>query len=51
MAVVIVDRVMEKDELEKLAKKLDKPNIDVVEAGVLNTTDLRFKMNQHGITT
>lgn len=42
-AVVIVDRVMEKDELKKLALKLDKPNIEVVEEGVLNTTDLRFK--------
>lgn len=42
-AVVIVDRVMEKDELKKLAKKLDKPNVEVVEEGVLNTTDLRFK--------
>ncbi len=42
-AVVIVDRVMEHDELKKLANKLDKPNIDIVEEGVLNTTDLRFK--------
>jgi len=42
-AVVIVDRVMEKSELDSLAKKLDKPNVEVVEEGVLNTTDLRFK--------
>lgn len=42
-AVVIVDRVMEKEELQKLAKKLDKPDIEIVEEGVLNTTDLRFK--------
>ena len=42
-AIVIVDRVMQKDELKKLAEKLDKPNIEVVEEGVLNTTDLRFK--------
>ena len=42
-AVVIVDRVMEPDELKKLAKKLDKPNIKIVEQGVLNTTNLRFK--------
>ncbi len=42
-AIVIVDRVMEADELKKLAEKLDKPNIEIVEEGVLNTTDLRFK--------
>jgi UDP-3-O-[3-hydroxymyristoyl] N-acetylglucosamine deacetylase/3-hydroxyacyl-[acyl-carrier-protein] dehydratase len=42
-AVVIVDRVMEPEELKKLAEKLDKPNIEIVEQGVLNTTNLRFK--------
>ena len=42
-AVVIVDRVMEKTDLDRLASKLGKPDIEVVEEGVLNTTDLRFK--------
>ena len=42
-AIVIVDRVMDKEALDKLAEKLHKPNIDIVEEGVLNTTDLRFK--------
>ena len=41
-AVVIVDRVMESEDLKRLAKKLDKPDIEVVEEGVLNTTDLKF---------
>ncbi|MCB0704508.1 MAG: bifunctional UDP-3-O-[3-hydroxymyristoyl] N-acetylglucosamine deacetylase/3-hydroxyacyl-ACP dehydratase [Saprospiraceae bacterium] len=42
-AVVIADRVMDKDELERLAKKLDKPGVAVDKEGVLNTSELRFK--------
>lgn len=42
-AVVIVDRVMAPEELHALAQKLGKPSIEVIEEGVLNTTDLRFK--------
>lgn len=42
-AVVIVDRVMQPEELKKLAESLGKPSVEVVEEGVLNTTDLRFK--------
>jgi len=41
-AIVIVDRVMEQDELDRLAKKLNKPSIKVEQEGILNTTDLHF---------
>jgi UDP-3-O-[3-hydroxymyristoyl] N-acetylglucosamine deacetylase / 3-hydroxyacyl-[acyl-carrier-protein] dehydratase len=42
-AIVIVDRMMSQEELDILAKKLDKPSIRVDREGVLSTTDLRFK--------
>ena len=42
-AIVIADRVMEPDDLERLAKKLGKRTLVVDKEGVLNTTDLRFK--------
>lgn len=42
-AIVIVDRVMEKEELEALAKKLGKPSVEVDKEGILNTIDLKFK--------
>lgn len=41
-AVVIADRAYEKDELMLLAKKLDKPAVEIGEKGILNTTALRF---------
>lgn len=41
-AVVLVDRLMSQDELDILAKKLDKPSVKVEREGVLNTTQLRF---------
>jgi UDP-3-O-[3-hydroxymyristoyl] N-acetylglucosamine deacetylase/3-hydroxyacyl-[acyl-carrier-protein] dehydratase len=41
-AVVIVDRMMEPEDLKRLALKLDKPDIEIVEEGVLNTTKLKF---------
>jgi len=41
-AIVIVDRVMEQDDLDRLAKKLNKPSIKVEQEGILNTTDLHF---------
>ena len=41
-AVVLVDRLMDQDELDILAKKLDKPSVKVEREGVLNTTKLRF---------
>lgn len=42
-AVVIVDRVMNADSLNALAKKLNKPSVHVDKEGILNTTDLRFQ--------
>lgn len=42
-AIVIVDRIVEQEELEKLAKKLGKPSVKVDKEGILNTVDLRFK--------
>jgi UDP-3-O-[3-hydroxymyristoyl] N-acetylglucosamine deacetylase / 3-hydroxyacyl-[acyl-carrier-protein] dehydratase len=41
-AIVVVDRVLEKDELEKLAKMFNKPNIEVVNEGILNNLKLHF---------
>lgn len=42
-AIVIVDREVEQDELDRLAKKLDKPSMTVDQEGILNTTKLHFK--------
>jgi UDP-3-O-[3-hydroxymyristoyl] N-acetylglucosamine deacetylase / 3-hydroxyacyl-[acyl-carrier-protein] dehydratase len=42
-AIVLVDKVMDDLDLEKLAIKLNKPNIQVQKEGVLNTSDLKFK--------
>lgn len=41
-AIVIVDRMMSEEDLADLAKKLNKPNVKIERAGILNTTDLRF---------
>lgn len=41
-AVVFVDHSPEKPELERLAQKLNKPDIDVVSEGILNTTKLKY---------
>jgi UDP-3-O-[3-hydroxymyristoyl] N-acetylglucosamine deacetylase/3-hydroxyacyl-[acyl-carrier-protein] dehydratase len=41
-AIVVVDRVLDKPELEKLAKMFNKPNIDVVHEGILNNLKLHF---------
>ncbi len=41
-AIVIVDRIMEQDELDRLAKKLNKPSVKVEQEGILNTVDLHF---------
>ncbi len=41
-ALVIVDRLVNQDELDSLAKKLNKPRIKVEKEGVLNNTDLRY---------
>ena len=42
-ALVIVDRLMNQDELDALAKKLNKPSVKVEREGILNTTDLHFR--------
>jgi UDP-3-O-[3-hydroxymyristoyl] N-acetylglucosamine deacetylase/3-hydroxyacyl-[acyl-carrier-protein] dehydratase len=41
-AIVIVDRVIEDNELEHLAKMFDKPKVEVKKEGILNNVDLRF---------
>ena len=42
-AVVIADRLMEQDELDRLAKKLGKQSIKGEKTGILNTTSLKFE--------
>jgi UDP-3-O-[3-hydroxymyristoyl] N-acetylglucosamine deacetylase/3-hydroxyacyl-[acyl-carrier-protein] dehydratase len=42
-AIVIVDRIMEEDELKRLAQKLGKEEVKVVKEGILNTTRLHFE--------
>lgn len=41
--VVIADRLMEQEELDRLAKKLGKQSIKVEKTGILNTTSLKFE--------
>lgn len=41
-AIVIVDRMMTQNELDDLAKKLNKPSIKVEKEGILNTVELQF---------
>lgn len=41
-AIVVVDRVLGKEELDKLAKMFNKPNIEVVQEGILNNLELHF---------
>lgn len=41
-AIVVVDRMLEKDELQKLENIFQKPNIEVVKEGILNNLDLHF---------
>jgi UDP-3-O-[3-hydroxymyristoyl] N-acetylglucosamine deacetylase/3-hydroxyacyl-[acyl-carrier-protein] dehydratase len=42
-AVVIADRLMDQDELDRLAKKLGKQSIKVEKTGILNSTSLKFE--------
>lgn len=42
-AIVIVDRVVEDDEMEGLAKMFNKPKVEVKKEGILNNVDLRFQ--------
>jgi len=41
-AIVIVDRVVEQDELEHIAKMLNKPRVEVKKEGILNNIELRY---------
>jgi UDP-3-O-[3-hydroxymyristoyl] N-acetylglucosamine deacetylase / 3-hydroxyacyl-[acyl-carrier-protein] dehydratase len=42
-AIVIVDRALNEQELNDLAKLLNKPKIEVQKEGILNNVELRFK--------
>ena len=42
-AIVIVDRVVEDDEMERLAKVFNKPKVEVRKEGILNNVELRFQ--------
>ena len=41
-AIVIVDRVVEQNELEHIAKMLNKPKVEVKKEGILNNIELRY---------
>ena len=41
-AIVLVDRVLGQDELDRIAKKIGKESIEVKKEGILNTTELKF---------
>jgi len=41
-AIVIVDRKMEQEELDRLADLFNKPHVSVLPEGILNNVDLRF---------
>ena len=41
-AIVIVDRVVQQDELEHIAKMLNKPRVEVKKEGILNNVELRY---------
>uniref|UniRef100_UPI004049F637 bifunctional UDP-3-O-[3-hydroxymyristoyl] N-acetylglucosamine deacetylase/3-hydroxyacyl-ACP dehydratase n=1 Tax=Fulvivirga sp. TaxID=1931237 RepID=UPI004049F637 len=42
-AIVVVDRVVKEEELEKLSKMLGKPQVEVKKEGILNNVELRYK--------
>lgn len=42
-AIVFVNRVIEKEELQRLAKLFNKPAVEVKEEGILNNLDLNFR--------
>ena len=41
-AIVIVDRVVKQDELEHIARMLNKPRVEVKKEGILNNIELRY---------
>lgn len=42
-AIVVVDRAVSQDELDRLAKIFNKPSVEVRKEGILNNLDLRFQ--------
>lgn len=42
-AIVIVDRVVEDEEMDRLAKVFNKPKVEVRKEGILNNLELRFQ--------
>jgi UDP-3-O-[3-hydroxymyristoyl] N-acetylglucosamine deacetylase/3-hydroxyacyl-[acyl-carrier-protein] dehydratase len=42
-AIVIVDRIVQENELENIAKMLGKPKVAVKQEGILNNIELRYK--------
>ncbi len=42
-AIVVVDRVVEKEELANLAKMFNKQSVEVKKEGILNNVDLRYR--------
>ena len=42
-AIVVVDRAVSQDELDRLAKVFKKPSVEVRKEGILNTLELRFQ--------
>lgn len=42
-AIVIVDRIVEDNEMERLAKIFNKPKVEVRKEGILNNVELRFQ--------
>lgn len=42
-AIVVVDRVVQDNELESLAKLFNKPRVEVKKEGILNNIELRYK--------
>ena len=42
-AIVIVDRLMQQEELDALAQRLNKPSVKVEHEGILNTIELHFE--------
>ena len=42
-AIVVVDRVVEDNELDSLAKLFNKPKVEVQQEGILNNVELRYK--------
>ena len=42
-AIVVVDRIVEKEELAHLAKMFNKESVEVKKEGILNNVDLRYK--------